>query len=118
LAGAGAAGKYRDPKFASDLNRRGDIPFVPRNERTDRFDLINRGIRGITASRFRIEQNLAFSLAFQLVGERFADIRGRIIARLWFGVEIHAENLKPPNFVCNPRLFSYLAVITGLRCDL
>src|SRR5204862_363244 len=65
LRGAAAARQHRHPLLPRDRQRRRDVGAVLRHDDPERLDLIDRGVRRVTAAAEPVEQHLALQLAPQ-----------------------------------------------------
>ena len=63
LAGAAAAGQHRNAFLARDRQGGGDVVDLLRHDHADRFDLVDRGVGGVTAAVGAVEQHLAADFA-------------------------------------------------------
>ena len=63
LAGPASPGQHRDPGLARDRQSGGHVVDRLRHDHAQRFDLIDRGVGGVTAAAGAIEQHLAADFA-------------------------------------------------------
>ncbi len=59
LGAAGAARQERDLELAADVEGRAHVGVGTRDQHADRLDLVDRGVRRVTAARRTVEQHVA-----------------------------------------------------------
>ena len=86
LRGAAAARQDGDFLVGRDLNGADDVLLAPRHHNADGFNLIDRGVGGISPARGTIEQHFTLQLPPQTGGQRrVANAAGTRVSRAGIG---------------------------------